>query len=276
MSLKISVVGPVLNEAPWIGYSIMAALPYVHEFIYSLDAHSSDGTRELLHHVKDKYAHEKLHILDCPNFHPSDMAAYNRSFNVGLEQMAGDVAFFLHPDMIVVDGPADGLIDGATAWWTKMTSYAGDFKTIISKGRCDKWKNLHLNKYGLHYYGGYGSQNEDFYHRDITGKSYKHYGTEFSKYPYLVVNSGFSINHYCEQKDYRRRLEKMESCLKTLYPYISDERIREMAVQHPRVTLEKSSTQFGQFEFEQSQHPIPEVFEKYKEFESFKKEAINV
>jgi cellulose synthase/poly-beta-1,6-N-acetylglucosamine synthase-like glycosyltransferase len=63
VSVRVSIVCPVLNETPWIGYSIMAALPYVHEFIYALDAKSDDGTRELLHHVKDKYAHERLSDL---------------------------------------------------------------------------------------------------------------------------------------------------------------------------------------------------------------------
>ncbi len=74
--MKISVVCPVLNEVDFIGYSIMAGLPYIHEYIYALDEESHDGTRELLWHLKEKYAHEKLVIINTPNFHPHDMGAY--------------------------------------------------------------------------------------------------------------------------------------------------------------------------------------------------------
>lgn len=273
--MKLSVIAPVLNENPWIGYSIMAALPYVHEFIYALDEKSEDGTRELLHHIKDKYLHDRLVIMDHPTFHPSDMDAYNRAFNRCIEMVKTDAAFFLHPDMIITDGPKE-IHPHSMAWYTEITSYAGDFQTVITKGRTDKWKNIHKKTMGLHYFGGYGSQNEDFYHSDITGKSYKHYGSEFSKYPYQVSNSGIKINHYCELKDYKRRLEKMKTCLRTLYPKFTDARIEEMAIQHPRVTLEPSSRQFGVFEFSASKSEIPEVFSKYRsEFESFQKELVH-
>lgn len=274
--MKISVVGPVLNENPWIGFSIMAALPYIHEFIYALDEKSNDGTRELLRYIKDKYAHERLVVLDYPTFHPSDMGAYNGAFNRCLDLMTGDAAFFLHPDMIITEFPLNGIAEGPMAWWTEMTSYAGDLKTIITKGRTDQWKNIHKKTMGLHYFGGYGSQNEDFYHSDITGKSYKHYGSEFSRYPYLVKNSGIKINHYCENKNYARRFEKMQLCLKTLYPTYTDERIEELAAQHPRVTLESSSNQFGHFEFGDAKEKVPAVFEIYgEEFKSFQKEFVH-
>lgn len=273
--MKISVICPVLNEAPWIGYSIMAALPFVHEFIYALDAKSSDGTRELLEHVKGKYAHEKLHVLDTDTFHPHDMGAYNAAFNFCISRMTGDAAMFLHPDMIITGGPKEGMAHGPMAWTVTMTSYAGDLKTVITKGRSTRWKNIHAHKLGLHYFGGYGSQNEDFYHSAITGKSYRHYGQELSKYPYLIADSEIKINHYCELKDYDRRLEKMKLCLKTLYPGLGEERIHELAIQHPRVTLESSSAQFGNFQFSESKEEIPSVFETYKEFEAFKKELIH-
>lgn len=272
--VRISVVTPVLNECPWIGYSIMAALPFVHEFVYVLDEKSSDGTRELLHHVKDKYAHEKLVILDHPTFHPSDMLKYNQSFARCIEKMTGNAAWFLHGDMIVTEGPKDGVPDHAMAWWTRVISYAGDMQTVITKGRCTQWKNIHAKKMGLHYYGGYGSQNEDFYHAEITGKAYKAYGTEFSKYPFPVADSGIVVNHYCENKDYARRLEKMKTCLKELHPYFSDSHIHDLALVHPRVNLDTKTTEFGLFEFKKSDAPIPSVFDEYKEFESFKKEAV--
>jgi glycosyltransferase involved in cell wall biosynthesis len=263
--MKISVIGPVLNEAPWIGYSIMAALDHMHEFIYALDEGSNDGTRELLLHIKDKYAKEKLRIIQTPNFHPHDMSAYNRAFNVCIQEATGDAVMFLHPDMIITNPEQITKLEtGPLAWTVNMTSFAGDFSTVITKGRAAKWKNIHAKKFGIHYYGGYGSQNEDFYHADITGRSYKHYGTEFSKYPFEVKDSGLNINHYCELKPYKRRLEKMKYCLKTQYPGIGESRIEEIAVHHPRVTLESSSVQYGQFEFTRLDDQTPEVIKKYE------------
>src|SRR5678816_762294 len=225
--IRLSVIGPVLNEVQFIGYSVMASLPWVHEYVYALDEKSNDGTRELLYHLQDKLGDEKIKILETPHFHPSEMIPYNQSFNDCLDIMTGDAAWFLHPDMIVAKGPEKGLPEDALAWWVKMTSFAGDFETVISSGRCAKWKNIHTKKLGLHYFGGYGSQNEDFYHSEITGRSYKHYGLEFSKYPFQVADSGFEVNHYCELKNYSRRLEKMKLCLKTQFPKFSEERNEE-------------------------------------------------
>lgn len=277
--MRISVIAPVKDEFQWIGYSIMACLDYVHEFIYSLDSASSDFTRELLHHIKDKYAHEKLTIIDLPTFNPLDTEAYNNAFNVCIDKATGDACWFLHPDMLVTNPesiltmPVD-----AMAWWTTVTSFAGDFQTVISKGRCDKWKNIHRKKFRLQYLGGYGSVNEDFYHLDITGKSLKHFGQEFSRYPFGVQDSGIKVNHYCELKSYKRRLEKMKLCLKTQAPYAGNELIEEMAIQHPRVTLEQSSSRFGEFEFKKDESiQIPEVIQKYQdEFSQFAKEPVAV
>lgn len=265
--MKISVIAPVLNEVDFIGYSIMAAEPYVDEFIYALDEKSSDGTRDLLYHIQNKYLGDRLKVLHHSTFHPHNMEAYNEAFNRCIRESSGDACFFLHPDMIITRGSKD--IPEAMAWYSTITSYAGDLQTVITKGRATKWKNIHIKKFGLHYFGAYGSQNEDFYHRDITGKSYKHYGEEFSKYPFAIADSTFSINHYCENKDYRRRLEKMKLCLKTLHPGFPDDKIDELAVQHPRVSLESSSKTFGNFVFEPSGDPIPGVFDKYKEFKEF-------
>lgn len=274
--MKISVIAPVLNEVEFIGYSIMAALPYVHEFVYALDEKSSDGTRELLTHIKERHAHEKLVVIDTPTFHPSDMERYNAAFNLCIGRSTGDAAWFLHPDMIVTDlDPC--AVPEALAWWTTITSFARDFHTVIAKGRTNRWKNIHRKAMGLHYYGGYGSQNEDFYHSDITGRSYKHFGDEFSRYPFAVADSGFKVNHYCELKGYARRLEKMKLCLKTQHPQSPDDWIEERAIHHPRVTLEPSSERFGSFEFTRTDAQIPAVFEKYRqEFESFKKESASV
>lgn len=278
--MRIAAIAPVLNECPWIGYSIMAALPGIDSMHYGIDAKSNDGTFELVRMLSETAGKGKVFWYKGPDFNidPMDMKQYNNAFNVLIGcalSTKPDAILFLHPDMIITNPEKMLELNGdAIAWFTHMTSYAKDLKMVISKGRADKWKNMHCPRFGLHYYGGYGSQNEDFYHRDITGKSWKHYGAEFSKYPYRVADSGIRINHYCENKDYKRRFEKMKLCLRTLYPHYTEAKIEEAAAQHPRVTLEQSSDQFGTFEFSESKEPIPEVFEKYREtFSAFTKET---
>jgi glycosyltransferase involved in cell wall biosynthesis len=286
--MKISVICPVKNEVDFIGYSVMAILPYVHEIVYTC-AESTDGTDELLEHIRTKYAKDKLklHYQIEPSeigeragnfdFDPLDMRAYNAAYNYAIGQATGDAVWFLHPDMIVTNPEMITTIeDGPLAWFTHVDSYARDLQTEIVKGRSKRWKNIHAKQFGLHYYGGYGSANEDFYHRDITGNSYRHFGTDFAEYPFEVGDSKIEINHYCELKTYDRRLEKMVRCLKTQNPGMPEDRIHELAKRHPRVTLESANRQFGQFDFQPSTKPVPSVFAKYKkEFETFKKELVH-
>lgn len=276
--MKISIFSPVKNEADFIGYSIMSVLPYVHEILYGV-AESSDGTMDLLRHIKKNYAGDKLRLFlggCCEpnwNFDPMDMDAYNAAYNYLIKEATGDAVWFLHPDMIVTNPEQIAKIaEGPYAWWTHVSSFAGDLQTKITAGRADRWKNIHIKGFGLHYYGGYGSQNEDLYFRDITGDVHKHFNANFDEYPFEVADSGVHVNHYCELKTYARRLEKMRRCLKTLNPTFEDRRIDEMAAHHPRVTLDPSNKHFGLFEFTPSDDPVPEVFNKHSnEFEPFKK-----
>jgi len=264
--MKISVISPVKNEAKFIGYSVMAVLPYVHEIIYSC-AKSDDGTDELLDYIKATHAGDKLTILRKPeyDFDVTDMKAYNRAFNDCIDSATGDYVWFLHPDMIVTNPEAIQKTSNALALYTNITSFAKDFNTKITTGRASKWKNIHRKRFGLHYYGEYGSQNEDFFHREITSSDYSHFGEQFNRYPFRVDDSGISINHYCELKDFSRRLDKMVKCLNTLFPGSSKEAIRERALAHPRVTLEPTTEMFGKFVFTETNDPIPTVFEKHRE-----------
>lgn len=264
--MRIAVIGPVYNEAQFLPYSIMAVHPFVEEFVYAVSPKSDDGTIEILRYISKTYGKIKILIKPEYDFDPMDMLAYDQSFNDCIQNTKAEAVWFLHPDQIVTNPEQiRELKEGPLAWTVNMTSFAQDFNTVITKGRCTQWKNLHANKFGLHYFGGYGSQNEDFYHAEITGKAYKHYGTEFQKYPFEVMATGINVNHYCELKPYKRRMEKMKYCLKTQIPYATDRAIEEMATHHPRVTLEDSSTRFGQFEFTQTTQPIPEVFENFKD-----------
>lgn len=281
--MKISVFSPVKNEVEFIGQSIMAVLPYVHEILYGI-APSDDGTEELLEHIQKKYAGDKLklywgHANGEPiwDFDPLNLETYNRSYNYLIEQVTGDVVWFLHPDMIVTNPEQIAKVtEGPLAWWTNLDSYAGDLTTMITAGRASRWKNIHAKKFGLHYYGAYGSQNEDMYFADITGKQYRHFNDVFEEYPFEVADSGIKVNHYCELKTYARRFEKMKRCLKTLFPMHTDEAIEELAANHPRVTLQSSASRFGRFEFKQTTEPIPDVFQKYaEEFGQFNKKTMS-
>mgnify|MGYP000863722730 CR=1 FL=1 len=265
--MKISVISPVKNEAQFIGYSVMSVLPYIHEIIYNVARGTDDGTVEILEHIQKKYdADGKIKWFFGDDFNVHDMPAYNKAFNDCIERSTGDAVWFLHPDMVVTTPEAITAIkDGPMAWFTNLDSYARDMDTVITKGRATRWKNIHVKRMGLHYFGGYGSQNEDFYHKAITGDSHLHHGETFSAYPFRVGDSGIRVNHYCELKPYKRRREKMVNCLKTLYPGSQDIAMQEMAALHPRVTLEQSTSIFGQFNFEKKETSVPDVFKKYKE-----------
>jgi glycosyltransferase involved in cell wall biosynthesis len=276
--MKISVIGPVKNEVEFIGYSIMDSLPYVHEYIYAC-AESDDGTDELLDYIKEQYAGDKLKILRNPayDFNPKDTRLYNAAFNDCIKEVTGEAVWFKHPDMICLNPEIIPSIDGKSlAYWTEIKSYAKDFKTLI-QGRQTRWKNIHKNEFGLHYYGDYGSVNEDFYHSDITGDSHVFHGSEFKKYPFEVSYSGLKVNHYCELKPFKRRFEKMKSCLRNLYPEWGEGLIQEMASKHPRVTLEDTSSDFGNFSFVEEEEALPPIFKQYKgEFSQFIKEAVPI
>lgn len=263
--MRLSVVAPVFNEAPWIGYSIMDSLEHMHEYVYAC-AKSDDGTDELLDYIKQKYAGDKLVILRKLeyNFNPHDQKAYNSAFNDCIDKSTGEAVYFKHPDMILDNAEAIQSIDGKSlAYWTNLTSYAGGFDTKITKGRATRWKNVCMKKFGLKYYGAYGSQNEDFYFKAITGETYNHYGEDFRHYPYKVSDSGLKVRHFCELKSYKRRFEKMKLCMKTLYPKWNEKDIEHAASLHPRVTLEEC---LGQgFEFTKTDDDVPLVIQKYKE-----------
>ena len=276
--MRVSVIAPLRNEAPWVGYSIMAALPGVFEFIYAVDPTSDDGSVELLLDLQKELGKDKLKILldKVFAFDPMDMKAYNYAFNACLEKMTGTAAFFLHPDMICHNPEVLLALDpNPIAWWTNITSFAGDFNTVITKGRGTRWKNIHQNMHDLHYWGGYGSKNEDFYHRDITGDAHHFHGANFAKYPFKVADSGLEVSHFCELKSYRRRYEKMKLCMRTQYPTATDLAIEEMATQHPRVHLQNGPSKFGEFQFQKVETTLPKVIEVYRDrFEAYTKLAV--
>jgi glycosyltransferase involved in cell wall biosynthesis len=275
--MKLSVICPVKNEAEFAGFAIMSVLPYIHEIVLAC-APSTDGTDALLDYIKATYAGDKLRLLREPRYDwsPHDTPAYNAAYNDCIAAATGDAVWFLHMDMICTNPEAIATMPPhPLAWFTRLTSLAGDFETVITKGRATEWKNIHAKKFGLTYHGAYGSQNEDFYHTAITGKTFVHHGSAFNKYPFIVGDSGLRCLHLCEMKGYKRRFEKMVSCLKNLNPGISQTYAEELAAEHPRVTLAPTSQNFGEFAFEKSGAALPEVITKYgEEFRNVVKNAV--
>jgi hypothetical protein len=143
-----------------------------------------------------------------------------------------------------------------------MVSIAGENRDlVISEGRSNKWATIFKNDYGLHYYGFYGSNEEDMYFRDITGNDHTNYKQTIL--PYKIGESGIELYHYCDTKPYKRRLERMIRCLENQQPNASRSDIREFAINHPRVALQDGAILRANFAFKHNNLPLPEVFNKY-------------
>lgn len=249
----------IRNEVHWVGFCVMAAKDIVSDFVY-FDGNSTDGTPELLEYIAKKY---DINIKVVRDQDPKDLKDdYVRVFNGCLNTLTTKYAFFLHPDMIITDhnGP---LKVGPFAYSTNMDSFCGDPQGWISRfteGRTDKWKNIMIRDFGLHYFGHYGVSNEDMYFKDITGSDHVLH-SDFKKYPYKVHDSGIKINHYSDVRTYRRRLTRMASCLTNEFPNLKKDAAEEVASAHPRVILEPHF-KYPQFKFEPvTKHP--EVFTKH-------------
>ena len=264
--MSISVFCPIKNEAQFIGYSIMSVLPYVDEFVYG-DGNSTDGTIEIVEHIKNKYdKNDKIRLLkgvDCKNF----TGDYVNMFNGLIKACMSNYIWFLHPDMVVCNPELIPFIgrDGGLAYWVNIRSFAGEnLQTEIIKGRTDKWKTIMRNSLGIHYYGFYGAPNEDLYFNEITGNAYN-YIRDMDNYPYHVADSRLNIQHYCECKPLERRQEKMANILHWGYGFKNKEDVASMVVIHPRVTLKAERDFLGVFEFKPREDLLPPVFANYRE-----------
>lgn len=271
--MRISIFSCIKNEVEFIGYSIMSILDYVDEIVYS-DGNSTDGTIEVIEHIQNKYDKDnKVKLfknMDFKNFTKD----YVNKFNWTLKQCTGDYIMYLHPDMIVVnpDRIKKSLSSNGLRYNVNMVSIAGENRDkIFSNGRGDKWALIYKNDLGLHFHGCYGSPEEDLYFRDITGNEHKCY-LLIQYLPYQILNTDIKINHYCECKNYHRRLNKMFTVLHTVNPLMDKASILQTAESHPRVTLEDKKYMGINYKFIPNTLRKPEVFNKYeKEFKKFSK-----
>jgi len=264
--MKLGTFTIVKNEAEFIGYGIMSVLDHVDEMVFA-DGNSTDGTIEIIEHIQKTYDKKgKIKLFknkDCKNLQKD----YVKLFNWTIAQCKSDYIWFLHPDMICTKFKP--LSYKNIRYNVGMVSIAGDNRElIISEGRADKWATIFKNDYGLHYYGFYGSREEDMYFRDITGNSHIYYKQTTT--PYIIGDSCIELFHYCDTKPYTRRLQRMIRCLENQQPNASKSDIREFAINHPRVSLQNGTILRANFAFKHNNLPKSEVFDKYN-FERFRK-----
>ena len=257
--MSIGTFTLIRNEAPWIAAHILRVLPFVDEMVL-FDGNSIDGTLEIIEAIQDSEEGDgKIRLFknhDCADLKDD----YVRLFNGCLRSLSTDLAFFAHPDMYVANPERLSHIANcdAVALSTKMRSFAGEpgeqlFEMV---GRGDRWKNLFRLRgpdLGAHYFGHYGVHNEDVYFSAITGDDHEHHGSDFSKYPYEVVDSGLEILHFSDVRTYVRRLERMKTCLRNQGK--RPEKIDEMAAAHPRVTLKSGPMFYDNFTLVPSEYP---------------------
>lgn len=269
--MKLSTFCLIKNEMRFIAYHVLSFLDHVDEMVF-FDGNSTDGTVEALTYLQAEHPKGRRIRLftgkDCTDL----CGDYVRLFNEALAQCQSEYIAFIHPDMIPVNPAVLRCARGwdALVYSAGLRSFSHDMHTEITKGRRGWWKAWHKNTMGLHYHGFYGVNEEDMYYRDITGNNYAVL-PEPGYYPYEIKDSGLVLNHYCEVKDYNRRLDKMVKSIRNQGYGLAESAILEMAKAHPRVTLKSGDSPFGVFEYKRCLDPLPAIFQSSKALSIVKK-----
>ena len=248
----------IKNEILWIRDHLEAWLPLLDQIVF-FDGNSTDGTYEVLSEYKEKYPHK---LLVAENTDPHDLQDdYVRLFNGALRCLDTDFAFYIHPDMFPIGGEENlkKLDTNTLAYTVNIRSFAGNPGNQLYEleGRAKAWKTIMRLKpdFGLHYYGHYGSAEEDMYFSEITGDQHQ-FHKDFDKYPYTVRNSGIEIAHFSDVRPFERRLERMKRCL--LNQGYNEIEADYEAHHHPRVTLKSARCIHGDFRFKPVKDPRKE------------------
>ena len=230
----------IRNESPWIAAHLLMWLPWLDEIVF-YDGNSTDGTLEIIENIQRVNVNGgKIKLFK--NKDPRNLKDdYVRVFDDCLHSLSTDLAFFLHPDMLPskVHKNLEHL-DGVVSASVAMRSFAGEpgGELYEIKGRGEMWKNIYRLRrpdLGVHYFGHYGTAEEDCYFSAITGDEHIHHGQNFDRYPYGIEPAGIEVLHFSDVRTYERRLGRMKSCLEN-QGYARNV-IDDIAKEHPRVTL---------------------------------------
>ena len=262
-----------LNEAMFMGPHLESWLPHVDEMVL-FDGGSTDGTLAIIKHAKIHNKHgAKIRLFE--NRDPKDLTEdYVRVFNECLHSVSCDMAIFAHIDMMLLEPGNLHDLGDAVAASMKMRSYAGDPDGAWFEidGRGQAWKNiirLRTPDLGAHYFGHYGAQNEDCYFREITGDRHEHYGTDFARYPYRVVDSGAVVMHFSDVRPMARRMDRM---VKSLINQGHDRySANAIAAHHPRVEIKDGMG----MKFRKAGGEAESVRAACKQFSPFRREVVS-
>jgi glycosyltransferase involved in cell wall biosynthesis len=260
----------IKNEKEWIAANILNVLPYIDEMVF-LDGNSTDGTLEIIKAIQSEHKDGwKIKLVEDQD--PKDLQDdYVRVFNAAIKALSTDLAWFLHPDMYVMN-PEQLLVikdSPAVALSTSMRSFGGEpggqLYEIVGRGQ--EWKNIYRNKnpdLGLHYFGWYGAAEEDCYFKAITGNKHEA-KNNINEYPYAVSKSGLDCLHFSDVRPLKRRVNRMVSCLLNNAWPVDEAKAR--ATNHPRVTFQDG----GDFTFKKSEYP-KEFIESRNKYRHLEKE----
>jgi hypothetical protein len=227
----------IKNEATFIKAHLKSWLPHLEQMVF-FDGDSTDGTLEAIKDAQRGEFGARIKLYEHKD--PTDLTEdYQRLSNEAMWALDTDLAIFLHPDMFYMGGKPH-LPEGTIAATTSLRSYAGNPGDVLYEisGRGQRWKNIYRLRnpdLGAHYFGTYGAHNEDTYFSEITGDKHEHFGEDFARYPYQVVDSGLLVAHYSDVRTPARRFDRMVKCL--INQGKTPEAARVIAPQHPRVSL---------------------------------------
>jgi len=252
--MSLGTFSLVKNESRWIAAHILRVLLYVDEMVL-FDGDSTDGTIEIIEAIQKEHT-QGYKIKLYKHRDPKDLAEdYVRMSDECMKSLSTDLAWFLHPDMFVLN--PDQILKArqskAVALSCRMRSFAGepDGELMEIVGRADAWKNIYRLKnpdLGAHYFGKYGEVVEDVYFREITGDTHERF-LKIDQYPYAVEDSGIEVLHFSDVRPHARRLDRMVKCFLNQGGTLKE--ATEQAARHPRVTLKDG----GDFTFVPAQYP---------------------
>ena len=262
--MKISLMYFIKNEWPWIAYSLASMKGHVDEIVIF------DETPELHGRVgaDDSFLYRPHDPIDV-----MDQKAYENLFNQAIQTCTGDWIIWLHADMAAYNGEVlwkeiERVVSedpDALRMDFRVTSFLDRKRMWQGHGRRDRWPLIVRNGHGLHYYGRYGHQEEDFYFFDLTGEI--HESRWATNTPYEIHHTEFHVAHFSDAKPRAFREERMRKCLFNQFERPYEEpgecfMVESVIENHPRVTHEEIADEGFEI-VEVGEDALPAVFREH-------------